>query len=101
MPPADDSLTRSGSTSVRGRVRSPHISGGRPVAGSQRADSLGSCAMQPACYSLGWDRQTDGSQRCLMPPSYDGGHHNVDIPAAEGGITLSTTLLTFHVPSVL
>ena len=29
MPPADGSSTRGGSTSVRGRVRSPHISGGR------------------------------------------------------------------------
>ena len=62
--PADSSSTLGGSTSVRGRVRSPHISGGRPAAGSQRADSLGtgwggSCATQPACYSLGWDRQTD------------------------------------------
>ena len=37
------------------RVRSPHISGGRPAAGSQRADSLGSCATQPAFLSLGWD----------------------------------------------
>jgi len=27
--PADGSSTRDGSTSVRGRVRSPHISGGR------------------------------------------------------------------------
>ena len=45
--PADGSLTRGGSASVRGRVRSLHISGGRPAAGSQRA------------YSLGWDRQTD------------------------------------------
>ena len=43
MPPApaDSSSTRGGSTSVRGRVRSPHISGGQPAAGSQRADSLG------------------------------------------------------------
>ena len=32
-----------------------HISGGQSAAGSQRADSLGSCATQPACYSLGWD----------------------------------------------
>ena len=40
------SLTRGGSTSVRGRVRSPHISGGQLAAGSQRADSLGSqCAI--------------------------------------------------------
>ena len=35
--------------SVRGRVRSLHIPGGRPAAGSQRADSVGSCATQPAC----------------------------------------------------
>jgi len=52
-PPADGSSTRGGSTSVRGRVRSPHISSVRPAAGSQRADCLGSCATQPACYSLG------------------------------------------------
>jgi len=51
---------RGGSTSVRGRVRSPHVSGGRPAAGSHRADNLGSCATQPACYSLGWDRQKEG-----------------------------------------
>jgi len=58
MPPADGSSTCGGSTSVRGRVRSPHISGGgRPAAGSQSADSLGSCATQPVCYSLGWDRR--------------------------------------------
>ena len=43
MRPTDGSSTGGGSTSVRGRVRSPHISGGRPAAGSQRA------------YSLGWD----------------------------------------------
>jgi len=54
MTPADGSSPRGGSTSVRGRVRSPHISGGRPAAGSQRA------------YSLGWDRQTDGSRYRLM-----------------------------------
>ena len=60
--PADGSSTRGGSTSVCGRVRSPHISGGRPAAGSQRA------------YSLNWDRQTDGlpdgSQYRLMPAPY-------------------------------
>jgi len=74
--PADGSSTRGGSTSVRGRVRSPHISGGRPGAGSQRADSLRSCATQPACYSLGWGRQTggqtDGSRYRLMPPTAGG-----------------------------
>jgi len=53
--PADGSSTRGGSTSVRGRVRSPHISGGRPAAGSQRA------------YSLGWDKQADGSRYSKMP----------------------------------
>ena len=60
MSPADGSSTRGGSTSVRGRVRSPHISGDRPAAGSQRA------------YSLGWDRRTDGSRNRLLPP-YDVG----------------------------
>jgi len=48
MPLADSSSIRGGSTSVRERIRSPHISDGRPDAGSQRA------------YSLGWDRQTAG-----------------------------------------
>jgi len=71
MPPsAAGSSTRGGSTSVRGRVRSPHISGGRPAAGSQRA------------YSLGWDRQTHG-QRCrLMPPPPTAGHNNITTGAA-------------------
>jgi len=54
--------SRRGSTSVRGRVRSPHISGGRPAAGSQRA------------YSLGWDRQTDGSRYRLMSLTPTPGH---------------------------
>jgi len=63
MSPADGSSTGGGSTSIRGRVRSPNISGGRPAAGSQRADRLGSCATH-----LGWDRQTDGSRYRLMPP---------------------------------
>ena len=52
---------------------------GQP-AGSQLADSLGSCATTPACYSLGWDRQTDGqtdgSQYRLMLPLRRG-HDNV------------------------
>ena len=47
MPPADGSLTCGGSMSIRVRVRSPHISGGRPAAGSQHANSLG------------WHRLTD------------------------------------------
>ena len=63
MSPADGSSTGGGSTSIRGRVRSPNISGGRPAAGSQRADRLGSCATH-----LGWDRQTDRSRYRLMPP---------------------------------
>ena len=63
-PPADGSSTRGGSTSVRGRVRSPHISGGRAAAGSQRA------------YNLGWDRQTDGSRYRLMP-LYGGGDNKL------------------------
>ena len=64
--PVDGSSTRGGSTSVRGRVRSPHISGGRPAAGSQRA------------YSLGWDRQTDGRIAVLRnaPPPLRRRHNN-------------------------
>jgi len=42
MPPGDGSLTHGRSTFIRGRVRSVHISGGWPAAGSQRADSQGS-----------------------------------------------------------
>jgi len=54
-PLADGSSTCDGSTSsVRGRVRSPHISGGRPAAGSQRADSR--------FIAQAWtDRRTDHS----------------------------------------
>jgi len=44
--PGDGSSTRDGSTSVRGRVRSPHISGGR-------------WWLQPR-VAAPWDRQTDG-----------------------------------------
>jgi len=57
---ANGSLTRGGSTSVRGRVRSPHVSGGRPAAGSQRA------------YSLGWDRQTDRQIAVSLNAPYGG-----------------------------
>jgi len=86
-PPADGSSTRGGSKSVRGRVRSPHISGGRPAAGSQRADSLGSCATQPVCCSLGWIRQADGqtggSPYRLVPPPRTAGAYNVVTCSAE------------------
>jgi len=59
MPPADGSSTRGGSTSARGRVRSPQISGGGggKLAGSQRAYSLRQ--LRP-----GTDRRKDR----LMPP---------------------------------
>ena len=43
------------------------------------ADSPGSCATQPACYSLGWNRQTDGetdgSRYRLTPPPPRRGHN--------------------------
>ena len=69
MPPVDGSSTRDGSTSVRGRVRSPHISGGRPAAGSQRANSLG--------WDRHTDRQIDGRIAVsLNAPLYGGGHNN-------------------------
>jgi len=57
--PADGSSTRDGSTSVRGRVRSPHISGGR-------------WWLQPrvaAPWDRQTDRQTDGSRYRLIPPA--------------------------------
>ena len=76
MPPANGSSTCGGSTSVRGRIHSPHISGGRPAAG-YIANSLGSCATQPAGDILGWNRQTDGLRYRLMPP-YGGGIKTVD-----------------------
>ena len=56
MPPIDGSSTGGGSASFHGPVRNPYNFGGRQVAGSQRA------------YSLGWDIQTDGSRYRLMPP---------------------------------
>ena len=52
--------------------RGPHISGGRPAAGSQRAYILDSSATQPAFCSLGWDRQTEGSRYRLMLPCVGG-----------------------------
>jgi len=70
MPPhAAGSSTRGGFTSVCELVRSPHISGGRQAAGSQRA------------YSLGWDRQTDRQtdERIALfqnPPPYRARHNN-------------------------
>jgi len=56
------SSTRGGSTPVRGRLRGPHISGGRPAAGSQ-------CA-----YSLRWDRQTDRRIAVSLNTPYGGRH---------------------------
>jgi len=52
MLPTNGSSTCGRSTSVRRWVHSPHISGGQPAVGSPHSGSLGSCAMQPACYSL-------------------------------------------------
>ena len=59
MTPADGSSTRGGSTSVRGRVRSPHISGGRRW-------------LQPTAAGP-WDRQTDGSIVVSPNAPYGGG----------------------------
>ena len=74
--PANGSSTCGGSTSVRRRIHSPHISGGRPAAG-YIANSLGSCATQPAGDILGQNRRTDGLRYRLMPP-YGGGIKTVD-----------------------
>jgi len=62
MPPAGGSSTRGGSTSVRGRVRSPHMA------------MLRAASIPRLGYSLGWDRdgQTDASRCRLMPRPYGG-----------------------------
>ena len=60
-PTAVQSKNRGGSKSVRGQVHSPHISGGRPAAGSQRAYSLGG---------------TDGRIAVSLNAPYGGGNNN-------------------------
>ena len=57
--PADGSSTRGGSTSVRGRIRSPHTS---KLQAASVPIAYGSCAMGQT------DGQTDGSWHRLMPP---------------------------------
>ena len=57
MTPADGSSTRGGSTSVRGRVRSPRISGGRLWLSCRQPASLQSRAAAPRDKQT--DRQTD------------------------------------------
>ena len=62
-PPADASSTRGGSTSVRERVRSPHMA---KLQAASVPIAQGSCA--PRAHAP-WDRQTDGSRYRLMPPT--------------------------------
>jgi len=66
-PPADGSSTRGGFTSVRGRVRSPHMA--KLQAASMSIAYGGRCAPRAAAL---WDRQTDGSRYRLLSP-YGGG----------------------------
>jgi len=68
----DGGKNRGGSTSVRGRVRSPHISGGRWWLSCRQPDSLGSCAMGQTDGRT-W---TDGSRYSKMPPM--AGHNNAE-----------------------
>ena len=64
MPPADGSSTRGGSTSVRGRVRSPHTA---ELQAASVPIAQGSCAPTAAAPR---DRQTTGGSRYrLMPPT--------------------------------
>jgi len=60
--PADGSSTRGGSSSVRGRVRSPHMA---KLQAASVPTAYGSCVPRASapCY-----RQTDGSRYRLMPP---------------------------------
>ena len=60
--PADGSSTRGGSSSVRGRVRSPHMA---KLQAASVPTAYGSCVPRA---SAPWDRQTDGSRYRLMPP---------------------------------
>jgi len=61
--PADGSSTRGGSTSVRGRVRSPHISGGRPWLSCRRPACLWPMAAERlGQLQPGTDRRTGGSR---------------------------------------
>ena len=64
MPPADGSSTRGGSTSVRGRVRSPHMA-------KLRAYSTGQLRAEDR------DGQMDGSRYRLMLPPLRRGHNNL------------------------
>jgi len=57
-PPGDGSSTRGGSTSVRGRVRSPHISGG----GWRWLSCRQPACLQPRQLRHGTNRPTDGSR---------------------------------------
>ena len=70
IAPRDDMLRadRGGSTSVRGRIRSPHSSGG--LQGSCGAAGLGAARLGQLLRAkpAGTDRQTDGSRHRSMPP---------------------------------
>ena len=78
MLPTDGSLTRGRSTSICGRLCSPHISGGWPAAGSQHADSLASM-LEPR---LG---QTDRWIKVSLNAPYGGGHNKNDTLSASCG----------------
>jgi len=59
-PSADGSAVRT--SLVAGQLQAASV----PIA-------MGSCATQPACYSLGWDGQTDGWRYRLVFPYAAGG----------------------------
>jgi len=67
MPPADGSSTRGGSTSVRGRVRSPHAA---ELQAASVPIAQGSCAPTAAAPR---DRQTDGRVAVSLNAPYGGG----------------------------
>jgi len=74
IPPADASSTRGRATSVRGRVRSPHISGGGHLqAASVLQPKLGQIDGQKYGQTI---TQSDESRYRLMPPPYGGGKKN-------------------------
>ena len=77
--------------------RGPHISGGRPSAGSQRAYILDSSATQPAFCSLGWDRQTEGSLNAPLRRGHNKGKQEAQLSPSDRAMRLvSSNLANCH-----
>jgi len=88
--PADASSTRGGSTSVRGRVRSPHMA---KLWAASACIAKGSCAPRAAApWDRQTDRQTDGSRYRLMT-LYSGGITSLRRSSSDHSIDAARSLL--------